>query len=591
MDLTPHIHTQHSVSGAIWTLSPPNERIEQMLMQRYGVCAPVASFLSNRFFADDDVCEHTLQRVEHFLSPKLRTSLPDPYVMVDMQKLVSVLYEAITHKHTIAIFGDYDVDGATSTALMVRYLQAIGAKVLWHVPERQHGYGPNIQAFQDLYAQGADIIVCVDCGSTAFEVLDTAHQHNMRICVIDHHIAQPQLPQTVAMVNPNRIDDSSQLGNLCAVGVCFCVLVALNRYLRQQRFFTHTPEPNMLQWIDLVAIGTVCDVVPLQGLNRTFVAQGLKALNGGASPAVQAICQVAGISGSVGVYELGWIIGPYLNACGRMGRAKLAVEFLLTDDMPSLGAMAATLYTYNTDRKQLVEDALHQCHQMVATGGDYGGFISVKGDWADGIIGIVAGRLKDHYNKPALVFCSEGTLYKGSARSVSAIDVGATFINAVQSGILGSGGGHKVAAGCSVSADMYDSFMAYLQSVWTTHVYDKIYRAHTVISPSVLRTDTVRDMDILHPYGVGNPEPLYIIENVYITSYTVLKQKHIKFYIRTAPNEKALPVIAFQVVDTKIGDCVVDAANTVPVSILGKLQINRWQGKESVQFLLQDIAV
>ncbi len=591
MDLTPHIYPQKSVSGALWRVHMPNPRLEQMIMQHHDVSAPVASFLLHHFLSDGHASQENLHAIEQFLSPKLRTTMPDPFVMVDMEKLVDVLGDAIQNNQTVGIFGDYDVDGATSTTLMVRYLQALNIQVIWHIPDRKHGYGPNIQALQDLSAQGADIIICVDCGTSAFEVLHTAQQQNMRICVIDHHMAELRLPTAIAIVNPNRFDDSSDLGTLSAVGVCFCVLVALNRHLRTQQFFTHIQQPDLLQWMGLVALGTVCDVVPLRGLNRTFVTQGLKILNATPPVFIHAICQVAGISKAIGVYELGWIIGPYINACGRMEHAKLAVDFLLNDEAPVAGAMAGTLHQYNTDRKQLVDDALNQCHQMVLNGCDYGGFISVTGNFSDGIIGIVAGRLKEHYNKPTLVFAITDTLYKGSGRSVAGIDMGTTFINATQQGILSGGGGHKMAAGCSITPEKYDTFIKYLQSQWTQDCYDKVYTAHAIISPSELHVDMVKDMDILRPYGMGNAEPLYIMENVTITSYKILKDTHIKCNVRASINGKVINVIAFGAMGTELGNCILNSVTTTPVSMLGKLQINVWQDKEQVQFLLQDIAL
>ena len=756
------LHTQHSISGAVWPEYDRSHETEEMLEQRYQVSVLVANFLSNRFCSDSNISKGTLQDIEHFLYPKLR-NMPDPYIMMDMEKLVLLLSDSIKKNETIAIFGDYDVDGATSTTLMVQYLQSIGVKnVLWHIPERQDGYGPNIQAFKDLTTQGADLIICVDCGTSAFDVLQQAYDKNIRVCIIDHHIAQSKLPKSLAVVNPNRLDDDSDLGFLCAVGVCFCVLVALNRHLRTTGFFTTIAEPNLKQWLGLVAIGTVCDVVPLQGLNRVFVSQGLKQLNSDmefidsmikniekktdisdkntdseneiiydykpvdiclaqelwekksekkpkfkilqkeytffhrsenenwksvsyyftcdgnsirisdhwthgvdedsqvnyighskrgfkeenklyfkadtkfaknkkiyageisrqvlkktlkytiksydkdsimhAIDTIKNMLDVAknalNIPGDIGGYALGWIIGPYLNACGRMGRAKLAVQFLLETDPTVQGAMALTIQGYNTERKEMVDKAVLEARQMVQKDCDYGGFICVFGDWSDGIIGIVAGRLKDYYNKPAIVFSSKTTPYKGSARSVQDIDVGSTFIQAVNRGILHGGGGHKMAAGCSVLPEKYDSFIAYLKTQWTATKYDKVYdTAHMRISPYELNTDMVDSLQQLEPYGMGNPEPLYIMENVIITSYNILKQSHIRFSVRTAIGAKTLSVIAFGVVGTDgvvrtdIGDCIVNSVNAVSVSLLGKVRINTWNGRKSVQFLLQDITL
>lgn len=587
MAITPYTHC--SVLGATWVLDTPNPRLEQALMQKYNISAPVASVIYQRLLTENSDIESP--EIGAFLNPTLKNTMPDPLCLAGMESLLEVLYTVITQNKTIAIFGDYDVDGATSTALMVRYFKALGISTLWYIPERDEGYGPNIDAFRTLVAQGADVIVCVDCGTTAFDVLQTASQENMTVCVIDHHLARPDLPPCKALVNPNRLDDTSSLKNMCAAGVCFCVLVALNRYLRQKQYFSDTPEPNLMAWLGLVALGTVCDVVPLVGLNRTFVTQGLKVLQSNTEIGIAALAHVAGVDGGIHASTLGWVIGPHLNACGRMGHASLATEILLMDDVSTAGTLAITLNQYNTKRQKIVEDALMEAHNAIADGADFGAFICVKGAWSDGIIGIVAGRIKDIYNKPTLVFSTLGDVYKGSARATAHVDVGHTFIQALQDGILLSGGGHKAAAGCSVHPKDYENFLQYIVQKWDGIVSEKTQRSEGILSPNTLDVDVLEQLDVLEPYGVGNPEPKYILERVYVKSYTVLKDKHIKATVGASLGGETFTVLAFNSVNTPLGDCIIHSVKKYSISLLGKARINRWQGRKTAQFLLEDAVI
>ena len=363
------------------------------------------------------------QDLDNFIDPKLRHTCPDPFHLLDMIKAVEAIAALIITNETIGIFGDYDVDGATSTALLCRYLRAVGAKVVHYIPDREkEGYGPNIKAFQHLVSKGAKLIITVDCGTLAHETLAQAHQEKIPVIVVDHHISTQELPQTLAIINPNRLDESSKHKNLAAVGVCFLLLIALNKDLRTRQ---DKPLPNLLEMLDLVALGTVCDVVELTGFNRSMVAQGLKIISMRQNIGIKALCEVAGVNlhKPLSTYHLGFVLGPRINAGGRVGQSSLGVELLTCEDYDKALKIAQQLDFYNQKRKEIEQNTLETAQSQLKV---IGKSIVVQGNnWHQGVIGIIAGRLKEKYHRPvAVITMGENGEGKASCRSIKGVNIG-----------------------------------------------------------------------------------------------------------------------------------------------------------------------
>jgi single-stranded-DNA-specific exonuclease len=406
--------------------------------------------------------------VEGFLSPRLRDLMPDPHIITGMEVAANRLADAVLAREKVAIFGDYDVDGACSAALMAEYLSACGLDYLIHIPDRiTEGYGPNVEAIRSLKEQGAGLLVTVDCGTASIAPLAEARSLGLDAVVLDHHQAPEQLPEAVAIVNPNRLDDLSGLGHLCAAGVVFLTLVALNRTLRGRGFFRDRPEPDLLRSIDLVALATVADVVPLVGLNRAFVRQGLIVMRSRGRPGLAALLDVAGLAGAPECWHLGFLVGPRINAGGRIGDAALGARLLLTEDPIEAAKLAGELDLLNRERQAIeveaVAEAEAQAHFALETAPDLPILMTSSAEWHPGVVGLIAARTKERFRRPSFAFTlnADGTA-TGSGRSVVGVDLGSAVRAAVDSGVALKGGGHVMAAGATVSADKLPEFQAFI---------------------------------------------------------------------------------------------------------------------------------
>ncbi|MBM3541284.1 MAG: single-stranded-DNA-specific exonuclease RecJ, partial [Alphaproteobacteria bacterium] len=405
----------------------------------------------------------TLDTADAYLNPTLRALLPDPSHLRDMDKAAARLAKAVMAGERIAIFGDYDVDGATSAALLHRFLSAVGAPPRLYIPDRMaEGYGPNAAALRRLASEGVAVVVTVDCGIVAFEALEEGAEAGLDVVVVDHHVAEPRLPRAHAVVNPNRLDETSPLKQLAAVGVAFMLAIATNRALRAAGWYgAGRPAPDLLDWLDVVALGTVCDVVPLTGLNRALVTQGLKIMARRANAGLAALADVARLDEAPAAYHAGFVLGPRVNAGGRVGESDLGVRLLTTEDPAEAAALAKRLDAHNRERQALEARALDGA--LAQAMGETGPLVLVAhGSWHPGVIGIVASRLVERFNRPAAVVALAGAEGKGSARSVPGVDMGAAVIAARQAGHLANGGGHPMAAGFTVSAAKLDALRAFL---------------------------------------------------------------------------------------------------------------------------------
>ena len=453
----------------------------------------------------------TLAEAEGYLQPTLRDLLPDPHHLLDMRKAAARFAAAIMAGQIIGVFGDYDVDGATSSALILRFCRSLGIATALHIPDRQkEGYGPNITGLRKLHAQGARLIITVDTGTLAFAPLAEATAEGMEILVIDHHQGEPTLPDAHAVVNPNRFDETSAHGHLAAVGVTFLLLVATNAALREAGHFTNRPTPDLRHLLDIVALGTVCDVVPLVGLNRAFVLQGLKIMRQRNNAGLAALMDVSRLDQPPGVYHLGYLLGPRINAGGRVGQSDLGTRLLTTEDPDEARHIAEQLEQYNKERKA-IEAQVQEQASLQAESQRNAPFILVAGDgWHEGVIGIVAGRLKEAHNRPAAVvsFNAQG-IGKASARSVKGVDLGQAVIAARQAGLLVAGGGHAMAAGFTVQREKFEDFTAFLtaqlEKAVAAHALQDALHLDAELALSAATLEMAALLEQAGPYGAGNP--------------------------------------------------------------------------------------
>ena len=582
---------ESSVGGRRWSQKLKNdnesERLIYAIVQRYGLTEIVARLLIARKVPIDDV--------ERFLNPKVREEMPDPLSLVDMNVAVDRLVKAIKEHEVIGIFADYDVDGATSSALLKNYLDALQIQNELYIPDRiKDGYGPNKKGLENLKNKGASLILTLDCGVLAFDVLDEFYGEGGEIIVVDHHMAEPKLPNAVAVINPNRLDDDSNLGNLAAVGVVFLLLVALTRALREIEWFTAKEEPELLQWLDLVAIGTVCDVVELRGLNRAFVAQGLKVMTFQKNIGVKALRRVAGVDKKPDAYQLGFTIGPRINAAGRVGKAELGARLLSCDDEIYAMEVSGLLENQNNKRQQIEGMVLDQALSLVKQENGSDDVIVVAADnWHPGVIGIVAARLREKFNKPTCVVSIQNDVGKGSGRSVSGWDLGSAVIGAVQSGLLIGGGGHKMAAGFSVERDRVTELKQYLNEhfIRSTEGIDNALNLPIdgLITASAANGELLKQLEKLEPFGAGNPEPRFVIPSLKVKYASVVGDQHIRCRFEENSSSQ-VNGICFRSVGTKIGEVLLNK-NGTPLHVAGKIRRNTWQGRTSVQLVIDDIAL
>lgn len=579
--------SEKSLGGNIWKLSPCDERMAEAVAQRYRLPPLVARVLNVRGVSIDDV--------PGFMDPRLQNLLPDPFCLKDMEKAALRIAEAVVKKQKVAVIGDYDVDGATSSSVLRLFLESVGIEPVIHIPDREEGYGPSCRAIDEFSALGIDLVITVDCGTTAFDTFEYAATKDMDVIVLDHHEAEVRLPKAYAVVNPKRLDDDSvdYLKYMAAVGVVFVTVVAVNRELRRQNFYNEQkPEPQLMQWLDLVALGTVCDVVPLKGLNRAFVRQGLKVMSRRGNPGLKSLIDKANITEAPNAFHLGYVLGPRINACGRVGDAALGNRLLCTKDEFQAQLLAEKLGEFNEQRKDIENYVLLKAIEMLeGTPQTYPVAFVAGDDWHQGVIGIVAGKLKERYNLPAFVMSIEADEVKGSARSIPQVDLGALIIAAKEQGLITKGGGHTMAAGFSLNQDKIDAFHDFVGR----YVSEKI--GGEAIVP-VLDVDGVLDvggatvemaesLERLEPFGSGNAEPKLMLRSVRINKPSVIGSGHVRCFLSSNMGG-SLKAIAFRVADNDIGNAMLNSRGDV-YDVVGVLRRDNWQGRNSVQFIIEDM--
>lgn len=584
---TAFLGVECSITGKRWHDRLTDQREALSISQRFGLPEIVGRVLAARGVGADGV--------ETFLNPTLKALLPDPSQLLGMGDAVDRLVRAINAGETVAVFGDYDVDGATSAALLVRYFAALGRPTPVYIPDRLvEGYGPNIAALQKLKADGASVVITVDCGTTAFEPLAGAADAGIDVIVVDHHVAEPRLPAAAAVVNPNRLDETSPHGQLAAVGVTFLLIVALNRALRDAYWFGEGhAEPDLRSWLDLVALGTVCDVVPLTDVNRALVTQGLKIMARRGNAGLAALADVAGLDERPGAYHAGFVLGPRVNAGGRVGEAGLGVRLLTTDDAIEARAIAERLDGYNRDRQRIEADVLEQAMAMAESQSEEPLILVAAEDWHPGVIGIVAGRLRERFNRPSCVVALDGGLGKGSGRSVRGVALGAAVIAANQSGHLVNGGGHDMAAGFTVEEDRLDALRAFLAD----HVLRQLGGVEPVsglkldgaLAPAGATVDLVETLDSAGPFGAGNARPRFAVPMARLVKADVVGKDHVRCIVTAQDGGPRLKAIVFRCVDTALGRALLTAGGA-PLHLAGHLRADTWRGEVSVQLVVEDAA-
>ncbi|MCW5749907.1 MAG: single-stranded-DNA-specific exonuclease RecJ [Alphaproteobacteria bacterium] len=577
---------ERSLTGRRWRARAENERLAMAIAQRLGLPELVGRLLAGR-----DV---SLEDCERYLDPTLRDHLPDPSRFVDMDRAATRLARAVLDGERIGIFGDYDVDGATSTALLGRYLRTLDREPLIHIPDRlREGYGPNTPALLALGAKGARVVVTVDCGTLSFEPLARARAAGIDVIVADHHLAEAALPEAAAIVNPNRLDDASGARQLAAVGVVFLLAVAVNRELRAAGFFASRDEPDLRHLLDLVALGTVADVVPLTGVNRALVAQGLRVLARRANAGLAALCDVAGLDEPPGAYHLGFLLGPRVNAGGRVGRADLGARLLMTDDAQEARSIAAELNRLNAERQSIeaivLEDAIAAAG--VPAAGEPLVMVAREG-WHPGVIGIVAARLKERFERPAIVVALEGGLGKGSGRSVPGVDLGAAVTAARQAGFLVNGGGHAMAAGLTVRAEALAPLREFLAERLAGPMAHRAGRASLGLDGAIsVRGANAELLEVLEragPYGAGHPEPRLALTSCRVVNAGVVGERHVRCFLTGADGAR-IKAIAFRAIDNGLGEALLGAAGA-SLHVAGTLRADWWRGERRIQFVIEDAA-
>jgi single-stranded-DNA-specific exonuclease len=559
------------------------------ISQRLGVPDVLARVLAARDVTPD--------AAEAFLAPSLKDLMPDPSRLVAMDAAVERVADAVEAGARIAIFGDYDVDGATSSAILARYLRWLGLDPLIHIPDRIiEGYGPNGPAIEALKADGAELLVTVDCGSTSFEAFDVSSRLGLDVVVIDHHQVGEELPDVRALVNPNRQDDLSGQGHLAAVGVTFLFLVGLNRELRRRGAFKGRAEPDLMLLLDLVALGTVCDVVPLKGLNRAYVTRGLAVMHKRLNPGLRALADAARVVGKPAPYHLGFLIGPRINAGGRIGDAALGARLLTCDDQAMAREIAARLDQLNTERQAMEAEMLEEAGAQAAVAverEDPAVLITGSDGWHPGIVGLIASRLKEAHRRPAfaVAFDAEGK-GTGSGRSIQGVDLGKAVREAVDLKLLEKGGGHAMAAGLTVMRDRLEEVSAFFHERLSGDVDEAASKRDLKVDAALTATganlDLLEKLEQAGPFGASHPEPVFAFPAHRIAFADVVGKGHVRVSIAASDGEK-LKGISFKADDKPHGKMLLESRGR-PLHVAGTLSIDTWQGSPKVQLRIIDVA-
>ena len=585
-----YLGVTRSASERVWRERVADSTVTHHHQLAHGLSEPLARALAARGVSEAQGAD--------FLNPTLKALFPDPSSFADMDRAATTLVDALEAQQRIAVFADYDVDGASSAAQIVRWFRAMGLEISIYVPDRiLEGYGPSPAAFRRLKDEGAELVITVDCGAAAHDALACAVEIGLPVEVIDHHLMRPgEVPAVAALVNPNRPDDTSGQGHLAAAGVAFVLLAALNRESRRRGLFEGRREPDLRNWLDLAAMGAICDVTQLTGFNRALTAQGLKVMSNWANPGLAALMAVAKGQGPASVFHVGFLLGPRINAGGRIGRADLGARLLSTDDPEEAAALAQELDALNASRKDVeaeVQDAAVRQIERESNQSDAPCLVVAQDGWHPGVIGIVAGRLRERYRKPVMVIGIDrpGNIGKGSGRSQPGVNLGAAVQAAYEAGLLLAGGGHAMAAGLSVRPDTIPELRAFL----CAHLEIEVEAATANDALEIDALITTRgadralwaDFQRLAPFGPGNPEPLFALADARVERPSVLRGGHVRCTLLDASGGR-LKAIAWRCEETEMGRHLLTDGGFLHVA--GRLKPDDWQGRQGVQLEIEDVA-
>lgn len=538
------------------------------------------------------------EELERFRAPSLRAFMPDPSCFADMDIAAARLAEAVLNQEPVAVYGDYDVDGATSAALLIRVLGALGLTARAYIPDRLlEGYGPSAEALVRLKTEGASLVVTVDCGAQAFEALDAAEAAGLDVIVVDHHKCSPELPAALALVNPNRLDESAEgasHGHLAAVGVAFLLAAALVRELRAMDFFADRPEPDLIGLLDLVALGTVADVAQLKGLNRAFVAQGLKVMARRQNVGLVALADVARLTKAPGAHELGFALGPRINAGGRVGQADLGVRLLTTEDPDEARVIAAELDRLNEERRAIEAAVTEQAIELCGGTANAAVAIVAAQGWHPGVIGIVAGRIKEKLGRPAIVIAlDEAGVGKGSGRSIFGVDLGGAIIAAREAGLLVAGGGHAMAAGLTVApggvAALTEWLCERLGGAVTAAQGSRALSLDALLAPGGVNADFAEAIEAGGPYGHGWSQPRIAAGPVRLLRADVVGTGHVRL-LAAGEDGKSFKAIAFRAAESPLGQALLAAGPSRRLWLAGRVKRDDWTGRGAAEMHVDDAA-
>jgi single-stranded-DNA-specific exonuclease len=585
-----YLGVTRSLSGRLWRERPSDAEAVRRHQLSLGLSEPLARALASRGVADGGG--------EVFLNPTLKALFPDPSTFQDMDRAAEILVDALERRRPMVVFADYDVDGASSAAQLVRWFRTLGHDLPIYVPDRiTEGYGPSPAAFRHLKDQGAELVITVDCGAAAHDALACAEAIGLEVVVIDHHLMRgDEIPRVAALVNPNRPDCASGQGHLAAAGVTFVLLAALNREARRRGLFAEAPEPDIRAWLDLAAMGAICDVTQLVGFNRALAAQGLKVMSGWKNPGLKALLDVAKSQGPASTFHVGFILGPRINAGGRIGRSDLGARLLSTDDPEEAAALAVELDGLNASRKEVEKEVVEAAVRVIEremNQADAPCLVVAQDDWHPGVIGIVAGRLRERYRKPVIVVGVDraANVGKGSGRSQPGVNLGRAVQAAYEEGLLLAGGGHAMAAGLSVRPDTIPELREFLcerlKDEQETAAAEDALEVDALVTTRACDRALWSDFQRLAPFGPGNPEPLFAAADVQVERPMALKGGHVRVTL-TDRSGGRLKAVAWRSAETDLGRRLLAGGGGLHVA--GRLKPDDWQGRQSVELEIEDAA-
>jgi len=583
------LNVERSATGRRWLARLEDGRLAEAISQRHELPDILGRVLAARGVGIDEA--------DAFLNPTLRSLMPQPSALRDMEKGAARLADAVMAGECVGAISDYDVDGVSSAALLQLFLRAVGHDCIIHIPDRlTEGYGPSQRAVAALKEKGASLLVTLDCGVMAHDPLAHAADLGLATIIVDHHQAGEDLPEAHAVINPNRQDDLSGLGYLCAAGLTLIFIAAVNRQLRQRGWYGEArPEPNMLQWLELVALATVCDVVPLKGLNRAYVGQGLKVMARRENIGLAALADVARLKRKPDVYALGFLLGPRLNAAGRIGNAALALKLLTTRDRGEAAIAAQELERLNRERQAIeiavVDQAVMQAEAMLGKEQRQPVIVVARQGWHPGVVGLAAARLKERFNLPSFVLAEDGALAAGSGRSIAGVDLGRAVREALEAGLIDKGGGHAMAAGLTLALDRLGDFRAFMEQRLAAEVAkaaDRSLRIDAALSAGGATLDLIELLEQAGPYGTGHPAPVFAFPAHRVVYADPAGTDHIRLTL-AADDGKRIKAVAFRAMGTELGELLL-RERKFPLHFAGRLTVDDWNGGRSPSLHIEDVA-